>query len=379
MKKNYLYAPGPTPVPEAALLEMANPIIHHRTPQFSAIFKETIEKLKWVFQTQNDVLILAASGTGGMEGSIVNFLSKGDKAIWINGGKFGERWGAILKAYGVTGIEVSVEWGKAIPVESVKKALDDNPDAKAVYIQASETSTGACHPIKEIAALLKDRPNTILVVDAITALGAFNVPTDEWGIDVVISGSQKALMLPPGLAVVSISKKAWALNESSNLPKFYFDFKKELKNHQKNTTAYTPAVTLIIGLNKTLGLMQQEGLEAIFARTEKFAKATREALNAIGVKLFAPTAPSPSVTSAWVPEGVDGEKFVKLLRDTYGVTIAGGQEPMKGKIFRVSHMGYLGEWDVYTSLTAVEKGLNALGFPCEIGKAAGVAAKILGG
>ncbi len=378
MKRTFLYTPGPTQVPEDALLEMARPIIHHRTPQFEAIFADTLKKLKWLFQTQNDVLILASSGTGAMEGSVVNFLSKGDKAIVVNAGKFGERWGEICRAYGVEVIELKIEWGKAVKVEDVKAALDANPDVKAVYITASETSTGVAHPIKEVAALVKERENTIIVVDAITALGAFNVPTDEWGLDVVVSGSQKALMLPPGLGVVSISEKAWKLAETSTLPKFYFNFKKERKNHLKNTTAYTAAVTLVIGLNKTLSMMQEDGLETVFARTEKMAHACREAVQAIGLKLLAPTCPSPSVTSVFLPESVDGGKLVKLMRDTYGVGMAGGQDDLKGRIIRISHMGYVGEWDLYIALTAVEKALNQLGHVTPIGKAVGVAAAIMG-
>ncbi len=377
MKKSFLFTPGPVQVPEAVLLEMAQPILHHRTPQFSAIFRDTIEKLKWLYQTKSDVLILTSTGTGGMEGSVVNFLSRGDKAIWVNGGKFGERWGELLSAFGCEGIEVKSEWGQAVDPEAIRKALDEHPDAKAVYIQASETSTATMHPVKEIAALVKDRPGTLFVVDAITGLGAFDIPMDEWGIDVMISGSQKALMLPPGLAVVGVSEKAWGFAEKSDLPKYYLNFLKERKNHAKDTTSYTSAVTLVIGLNKALSLMQEDGLETIFNRTEKLAKATREALKAIGLKLLSEN-PAPSVTGAYVPEGIDGGKFTKLLRDTYGVALAGGQAHLKGKIFRISHMGYMTEWDTYTALTAVEKGLKEMGYDCEIGRAAGVAAKILG-
>ena len=378
--KRYLYTPGPVMIPESTLLEMAQPIIHHRTPQFSAIFADTLKKLKWLFQTEYDVLVMASTGTGGMEASVTNFLSPGDKAIYINAGKFGERWDKIFRAYGIEGIELQAEWGQPIDVAEVRKALDANPDVKGVYVQASETSTGVAHPIEEIAKLTAEREQTILVVDAITALGAFDMPMDKWGIDVMISGSQKALMLPPGLSVVGVSQKAWKLNETAKCPHFYFDLATERKKHYKNdTTNFTSAVTLIIGLNHNLSLMQEEGLENLFARTLKMAAATRAGLEAIGVKLFAPDSPAPSVTSAWVPEGIDGKAFVKSMRDDLGVAVAGGQEPYKGKIFRVSHMGYLCEWDVYNALTAIEKGLSNFGYDVVMGTAAGAAAKVFNG
>ena len=230
MRKNYLLAPGPTPVPENALLAMAQPMIHHRTPQFSRIFAEVKEDLKYLFQTKQDVLILASSGTGAMEGSVTNLLSPGDEVIVVNGGKFGERWGKISEAYGIKVHWISVEWGEAVDPSAVQEVLDGNPDVKAVMVQASETSTTVAHPIKELAALTRARDNCLLIVDGITAVGVFPVPMDEWGVDVLLSGSQKALMLPPGLAFAALSEKAWRFNETAQCPRFYFDFKKERKN-----------------------------------------------------------------------------------------------------------------------------------------------------
>ena len=253
MRKNYLLSPGPTAVPEQVLLKMGEPMIHHRTPQFSAIFAEVKKDLKYLFQTEQEVLILASSGTGAMESAITNLFSKGDKVLFVNGGKFGERWGQISGKFGLEPIEIKVEWGQAVDVATVKEALDKDPDIKAVLVQASETSTTASHPVKELAELTKNR-DTLLVVDGITVVGVSDLPMDKLGIDVLISGSQKAFMLPPGLAFIALSEKAWGFADKSDIPKYYFDLKKENKNQVagKDTTAYTPAVSLIIGLSEVL-------------------------------------------------------------------------------------------------------------------------------
>jgi len=377
MKKQYLYAPGPTPVPESTLLKMAAPIIHHRAPEFIPVLEEVRKGLKYIFQTKNEVIILASSGTGGMEGAVTNLLSKGDKALVIVGGKFGERWRDICKVYGVNTINIDVTWGEAVKVSDVKKHLDENPDIKAVYIQASETSTGVVHPIKEIADLIKHRENTIFVVDAITGLGVFKLPADEWGLDVVVTGSQKALMLPPGLAFVSLSDKAIKMMETSNLPKYYFNFKKELKGLDKNSTAFTPAISLIIGLGDVLNQMKAEGLDNIYARHAKLANATREAVKALGLKLFAPNAPSNALTAVCSPEGIDAGKIVKLYRDKYGITVAGGQDQLKGKIFRLAHLGYIDTFDVIAMISALEMILAELGYSFTKGAGVNKALEIL--
>ncbi|MBI5235955.1 MAG: alanine--glyoxylate aminotransferase family protein [Deltaproteobacteria bacterium] len=376
MRKNYLLAPGPTPVPESALLAMAQPMIHHRTPQFSEIFKETAELLKHVFQTQEDVLILAASGTGAMEGTIVNLYSPGDEVIVVNGGKFGERWGKISESYGLKAHWLNVEWGKAVDPIEVKKLLDANPNVKGVLVQASETSTTAAHPVKELAALTKDK-NCLLIVDGITAVGVFDLPMDAWGIDVLVSGSQKAFMLPPGLAFASLSAKAWKFQETAKCPRFYFDFKKERKNLKDNTTAYTPPVSLIIGLREALKMIKEEGLQNVFARHDRLARAARAASAALGLKLLAPDAPSNAATGVFVPDGVEGGKLVKYLRDTMGITLAGGQDHLKGKILRIAHLGYVDTFDIIIAIAAIEMALVKAGHKLELGKGVAAAQKIL--
>jgi len=372
--KSYILTPGPTPVPERVLLSMAKPVLHHRAPAFEKVFAEVREGLRWIFQTKQDVLVFLASGTGAMEGAVTNFLRKGDKVIVVDGGKFGERWWKICKAFGVEPIVLKVEWGKAVEVAAVKKALDEHPDAKAVYVQASESSTGVAHPVKEICALTKGREGTITVVDAISALGALNLPMDDWGIDVLLSGSQKALMLPPGLAFAAASDKAWKLAETADLPRFYFNWKKEREMQAKNQTNFTPAVSLLVGLAEVFTMLKEEGLEKMFRRHERMSKATRAAAQAHGLKLFTDS-PSFALTTVIAPDGVDTDKLVKILRDKYGVTIVGGQDQAKGKIFRVAHLGFFDEFDICTAIVAVERGLADLGAKVEFGKGVGAAMK----
>ena len=376
MKKTYLLAPGPTPVPDVSLLAMARPMIHHRTPQFSQTFAETAELLKYVFQTENDVLMLSASGTGAMESSITNLFSPGDEVVAVNGGKFGERWGQISESYGLKVHWVQVEWGSAVDPAVIEKLLNDNPSIKGVLTQASETSTTASHPIAEIAKLTKDR-DCLLIVDGITAVGVVPLPMDETGIDVLVSGSQKAFMLPPGLAFIALSDKAWKFQESAACPRYYFDLAKERKNLKKDTSAYTPAVSLINGLKEALLLIKEEGIDNTHARHARLARATRAAAEALGLKLLAPDNPSSAATGIFVPEGVDGAKLVKYLRDEMGVTIAGGQDHLKGKIFRLAHLGYIGTFDIIIAISAVEMALTKLGHPVELGKGVAAAQKVL--
>ncbi len=377
MIKRYLLAPGPTPVPPEVLLAMAQPIIHHRAPEFAELFGQVREDLKWLFQTASDVLILASSGTGGMEGSVANFLSPGDKALCVNGGKFGERWGKLCKTFGVQVTELKVEWGQAVDPQAVADALKKDPSIKAVYVQASETSTGVAHDVRKIAEIVRSCEDTIVVVDAITALGVMDLKTDDWGLDVVITGSQKALMLPPGLAFVSVSDKAWRLADKAKNAAFYFDFKKERSSQAKNQTAYTPAVSMILGLQQVLKMLKAEGLEAVFSRQAKLAQATREGVQAAGLALLAKDSPSNAVTAIRAPEGVDGQAIYKNLRVQYGITAAGGQDHLKGKIFRVSHMGYMDRFDVITALAAIEMTLKGLGHPVTLGSAVARAEELL--
>jgi len=377
MEKKYLFSPGPTMLPPEVLLKMAEPIMHHREPEFEKLVSEIREGLKVLFQTKNEVLIFTSSGTGAMEGAVSNILSKGDKALVVRGGKFGERWGEICKAYGIEFIPIDVEWGKAVDPKTIEKALASDPSIRAVYTQASETSTGVKHPIKEIAVIVKKHENAVMIVDAITGIGVFNIPMDEWGLDVVVSGSQKALMLPPGLAFAALSDKAWRVVEKSNLPKFYFDFKKELKNAQKNQNAFTPAISLFVGLRESLNLIRKEGLEAVFQRHDRLAEAIRGAVKALGLELYAPDSPSNALTAVKVPEGIQGGKLKNLFFDKFGITVAGGQDQAKGKIIRIAHLGYYERLDMVMIISALEMLLKEMGYPFELGTGVKVAEEIL--
>lgn len=374
MKKYRLMSPGPTPVPEEALLKMADTMIHHRTPQFQAVLKDVNIKIKQIFRTENPVIISASSGSGAMETSVVNLLSKGDTALVIKGGKFGERFAEMCEAYGVGVVSYDVEWGLAADPKVVSKMLKDSPEIKVVYSTLCETSTGVANDIKAIAAVVGGT-DAVLVVDAISGLSADDLRPDEWGVDVVVSGSQKGLMLPPGLGFMSISPKAQKLIESSDLPKFYFDLKPALKAYAKNDTAWTPAVSLIRGLDSVLDIMLKEGLDNVLARHARLANATREAVKAMGLEIFAER-PSNAVTSVKVPEGIDGAAIVKKMRDEQGVTIAGGQGALKGKIFRIAHLGYMDEYDTISALAGVEMVLSQLGYDIELGKGVGKALEL---
>ncbi len=366
MRKNYLLTPGPTPLPPKILEAMSRPIIHHRTPQFQGEIKKATEGLKYVFQTKNDVFILASSGTGAMEAAVINLLSAGDTALVVQGGKFGERWTELCKAYGITPEVIDVEWGKAVDPKEIEKRLKTNSKIKAVFTTLCETSTGVTNDIYGIGEVVKNT-EAVLVVDAISGLGAIDIKTDEWLCDMVISGSQKGLMLPPGLGFISVSQKALKLIEASKSPRYYFDLRKSKKAIDKTDTPFTPAITLIIALNEALGIMKEDGLENIFARHKKMADATRAAVKALGLELFAPSAASDAVTAAKVPQGIDGEKLVKTMRDTYGVTIAGGQDEMKGKLIRIAHMGYIEEFDIIIGISCLEKVLAQMGHKFSLG------------
>ncbi len=367
MEKKYLFSPGPTMLPPEVLLKMAEPIMHHREPEFEKIFAEIREGLKYLFQTKNEVLVFTSSGTGAMEGAVSNLLSRGDKALVVRGGKFGERWGEICKAFGIEFVPIDVEWGRAVEPELIKKALESDPAIRAVYTQASETSTGVRHPIREIAEIVKKYEDKVIVVDAITGIGVFDLPMDEWGIDVLVSGSQKALMLPPGLAFAALSDKAWKLVDKSDLPKFYFDFKKELKSTKKNQSSYTPAISLFVGLRESLNMIRKEGLEALFRRHEKLARATREAVKALGLGLYAPDSPSNAVTAVKIPEGIDGERLKDLFFEKFGITVAEGQDRAKGKIIRIAHLGYYDRLDMVMVISALEMLLKEMGHSFELG------------
>lgn len=367
MMKYRLMAPGPTPIPEEVLTTMANPIWHHRTPAFEKVVAEVQQGLKWLYQTKNDIIVLASSGSGAMEAAVTNVSNVGDRILVVNAGKFGERFGKIALAHKLEAEMIDVTWGQAVDPRIIEQKLKTG-SYRAVCVQSSETSTGVAHPIREISQIVKNYPDTVLIVDAITALGVVNLPTDEWQIDMMLGGSQKALMLPPGLATVSVSDKAWKLIEQSKTPKFYFNLKAERKVLAQNTTAWTPAVSLFMGLRKVLEMMKAEGLQQMFDRHQKLAQSIRDAAAAIGLKLLAPDAPSNAVTAIYTPDGVDSSKVVKGLRDRFNMTIADGQDELKGKVIRIGHLGYYDQFDMITVWAAVEKQLHDLGYQFEQGR-----------
>jgi aspartate aminotransferase-like enzyme len=377
MKKPLVLAPGPTQVPPEVLAASAKPTIHHRTPQFEAIFAETTARLGQVFMTKAPVITFPASGTGAMESAVTNLLSPGDEAITIEGGKFGERWGELCQAFGVDNTPIKIEYGDVVDPAQVEEALGAHPNAKAVFATLSETSTGVLSPIEKLASLTA-KTDAVLVVDAISGLGADELRMDDWGVDAVVCGSQKALMMPPGLAFVAIGDRARHLMDSATCPRYYFSWAKALKTLGQNTTAFTPAVNMICALQVSLDMILSEGMEQVWARHARLAAAQRTAAGAIGLELFA-EAPANNVTSIRVPEGVDGGKIPKIMRDKHGVTIAGGQASMKGKIFRIAALGWCNEFDVTTALSALELTLSELGYPVEPGRAVSAALEVLSG
>jgi len=377
MLKRYLLAPGPTPVPSEVLLAMAAPIIHHRSPDFLPVIDSAKKGLQWLYQTKNDVLILSSTGTGGMVGTVNNFFTRGDKVLVINGGKFGERWTKICQAYELDVEEIVVEWGYAVKPEVVEEKLKKDKNVKGVFVQATETSTGVAHDIRALGSVVGKYEGTLFIVDAISSLVAHDLRTDEWGIDVMIGGSQKGVMLPPGIAFVSVSDKAWTRAETAKLPKFYFNFRKERENLAKNQTNFTSPVTLIIGLNESLKMLKAEGLEAVFKRHAVLANATRKAVQAIGLDVFPKESPSNSVTAIVAPQGIDGQAIYKNLREKYGITAAGGQDKAKGKIFRIAHLGYADRFDTIIAIAGIEMVLKGMGYPVKFGTGVAVAEELL--
>lgn len=375
MQKRYLMSPGPTQVPLRASLAFTDPIIHHRTQEYKEVFRQVNENLRYLFCTSNDVLTFTSSGTGAMEAAVVNLLSKGDKALIVRGGKFGERWAEICELYGVQVTNIDVEWGYAVEPRLIEEALKKDLSIKAVYTTLCETSTGVVNDIKRIGEIVSSFP-AVLVVDAISGLGAQEILTDEWNVDVCICGSQKGLMIPPGLAFASVSEKAWKLTESSNLPKYYLSMAKARKALPKDQTAFTPAVSLLCSLNETLKMIREEGLESVLARHERLARACRAGVKALGLELFAKN-PANNCTAVKVPEGLDGKVVKSNFSKDYGLTIAGGQGHIEGKIFRISHLGYADTFDVVMAISCLEMVLSDLGWKVEFGKGVAAAEEIL--
>jgi len=375
IKKYYLLSPGPTPVPENVLAAAAEPIIHHRTPEFSKIFMDVSEGLKYVFGTKEEVYILTSSGTGAMEASVINTLSPGDKALTINAGKFGERWGNICKAYGIQHKEIIVEWGADYAKEQLEAELKANPEIKAVFCQLSETSTGAIYDIQGFGEVVS-KTNAILIVDGISGLGVMPCPMDEWNVDVFLSGSQKSFMIPPGLAYIAFSQKAWKLVETAKCPKFYFDAKKARKNLADKTTPWTPGISLVIQQKKALDIIITMGLEKLIHHHRVLGDATRAGVHALGLELLAKK-PGNILTAVKTPAGIEGGKIVKTMQGKYMAYIQGAQDPNKGKFFRIAHLGYMGGFDVVTALTALEMTLLDLGYKLEPGSSIRAAEPIL--
>jgi aspartate aminotransferase-like enzyme len=373
--KKRLFTPGPTPVPESVMLRMAEPIIHHRHKEFQDLFVRVSADLQYLFQTSCSVFTLTSSGTGAMEAAVCNLHSPGETAIFVNGGKFGERWGELLKAYGVKAVEVKVEWGTAATPDDVRTALQTNPDARAVYLTHSETSTGAASDIKSIAEVVRSQSDAMIVVDGITAVGAMELRMDAWGIDVVVTGSQKGLMIPPGLAFIAVSDRAWKRVEMSTLPKYYFSLLAARKAMAGNDTPWTPAITLMIGVEAALAMIRGEGIENVWARHDRLAGSIRAAVSALGLKLLSKS-PSNALTAVFIPESVDAEKFNTVLKQTYGITVAGGQGHLTGKIFRISHLGYYDELDMIAMVSALEMALHDAGYTFEPGVALQAAQKV---
>jgi aspartate aminotransferase-like enzyme len=356
------------------MLKMAEPIIHHRHAEFLELFARVNANLKYLFQTKQDVFTLTSSGTGAMEAVVCNLHSPGDEALFVNGGKFGERWGEILRAFGVKALEVPVEWGRAVQPETIVKALQDHPKISAVYLTHSETSTAVATDVKNISSLIRKHSAALSVVDGITAVGAMEFRMDDWGVDVAVTGSQKGLMIPPGLAFIAASERSWKFIEQSGLPKYYFSLLKAREALRDGDTPWTPAVSLMIGVDAALEMIRSEGIENVWSRHSRLAGAVRAAVQALGLTLLS-TAPSNALTAVKFPEGFDAKKFNRILKEKYKVTVAGGQGHLSGKIFRVSHLGYYDELDMISLVSALEMALKDSEYSFEPGSGVRAAQK----
>ncbi len=355
--------PGPTPVPEKVLQALGKHPIGHRSKEFQDLVESTTKNLQWLHQTQNDVLTITGSGTAAMEAGIINTLSKGDKVICGENGKFGERWLKVAKEFGLEVIKIDSEWGTPLDPEKFKKVLEEDTqkEIKAVILTHSETSTGVINDLKTISSYIRKHNAALSIVDCVTSLGACNVPVDEWELDIVASGSQKGYMIPPGLSFIAISQKAWEATEKSNLPKFYLNLKSYKKSLLSNSNPYTPAVNLVFALDESLKMMREEGLDNIFSRHNKHKLAMSNAVKALNLKLFADEKSlSPSITAVST-EGIDAEEFRKAIKNNFDILLAGGQDHMKGKIFRVGHLGYVNDRDIITVVSAISNTLLNLG------------------
>jgi serine---pyruvate transaminase len=378
MQKRFLITPGPTPVPPEVLSALSEPVIHHRAPRFTEILKQVVAGMKYVYQTENDIIVFAASGTGAMESAVVNVVNPGDHVLVGSMGNFGERWKKLTTTWGAEVTALDYEWGTKVVPADIERALAADPAIKAVYVQFSETSTGVLNDIKAIGDIVAKTP-AILVVDAISGLGATDLKTDDWHVDICVAGSQKALMVPPGLAYAAVSEKAWAVIDQCTTPRFYYDYVAARKKMTGDSaqTPYTPAVSLMVAQNAAIDLIKEEGLANVFERHRILARAAKEGCKALGLELFGPEDPEAnSVTAVRVPEGVDGGKIGKIARDKWGVWLAGGQGQLKGKIFRFGHCGYFGHSDIVVGLSTVEMVLAELGYDVKFGASTAAAERV---
>jgi aspartate aminotransferase-like enzyme len=365
--KERLFTPGPTPLLMEAQLRALTMTLHHRTDAFRALMRETLDNLRYYFNTRNDVILFASSGTGAMEGAISNLLSPGDRVLIGTAGKFGERWVQLAKAYGIESVEVEAPYGHAVPISEMKKHLETGGRFRAVFIQATESSTGVRNDVEALGKIVSALPECCLVVDAITGLGTTELHPDEWGIDVMIGGSQKATMIPPGLAFASVGEKAWKTIEKAKLPRYYFDYAKERKSLSKGESSYTPATSLVVCLHSALNYIKQLGRENLIANAALLAAATREAATALDLTHFAVSSPANAVTAINAPAGIESTKVVKEMRSRFGVILTDGQGTMKGQMFRLAHLGYYDFLDLMAVLGALEVALLKVGHKVELG------------
>jgi aspartate aminotransferase-like enzyme len=376
MNKYRLMSPGPTPIPPEVSAVGALPIIHHRTPEFGEVFTRVNENLKKVFLTENEVFTYAASGTGAFEGAIQNLFSPGDKVLVVNNGNFGNRWVKMSRAFGLEVTELEYDWGVKADNDEVGEALASDPEIKSAMCVLSETSTGT---VNDIEGFARATGGVISIVDAVSGLGACPLRTDEWGVDVVVAGSQKALMAPPGLGFVSVSERAMRAHEGAGMPRYYFDWTAAKKAYAKDPpqTAWTPAVSVIVQLDVALQQLLEEGIENVFERHVLLGRAARGGIKGMGLKLFGPDEDMNSaVTAAYVPDGVDGKQLVRLMFREHGIQVAGGQGPMEGRIFRIGHCGYFDAYDIIATIAAAELALESLDYPVELGRGVGAAQRV---
>ncbi|ACV65004.1 aminotransferase class V [Desulfofarcimen acetoxidans DSM 771] len=366
--KQYLLIPGPTPVPPTVFAAMSRPMFGHRSDDFAKMHKGIVEKMQKVFQTKNEVFVLTSSGTGAMEAAVSNVIKPGDKVLTLNGGKFGERWTKMAAKYGAVVDEYKYRWGSAADLKVIEEKLNSEPDYVAVFATHNETSTAVTNDIAGMGALVA-KHKALLIVDTVSSLGAIEFKTDEWNVDIAATGSQKALMLPPGLGAITVSEKAWKVVEENKTPKFYFDLNACKKNIAKWNTPYTPNVTLFVGLDAALDMIMEEGLENVYARHTLLANGVRAAAKALGLELLADEGcRSDAVTAVLSPEGISAEDIRKVLKNDYQITFAGGQDDLKGKIFRIAHMGFADKMDMIIAIGALEMALAKVGYPVQLGQ-----------